>query len=202
MLIQFWKVSAYIILNVGIWHFAQAQEWKLATNKKGVTVYTRQSDDSPVKEFKAVTKINATVNRLVMVITDFETYGSWYDRCEYGKLIRKNSEGALIYHTMVTMPFPFKDRDLVMIMRQMQANDGVLIKFTRIDHELAEIEGVVRMPISEGSWILTPDENGSTNVIHQFKGDPGGNVPSAIINMFLVGGPINTLTNLKAYLNE
>jgi hypothetical protein len=56
------------------------------------------------------------------------------------------------------------------------------------------------MPISEGSWHLTKVDANRTKVTHEFKGDPAGNIPASMVNLFLVAGPIHTLTSLNAYV--
>jgi hypothetical protein len=62
---------------------------------------------------------------------------------------------------------------------------------------IPEKKGVVRLPEGRGLWVFTPLENGKTEVYHRFGGDPGGNIPAWIVNMFLVDGPHKTILGLQ-----
>ena len=62
--------------------------------------------------------------------------------------------------------------------------------------------GIVRIEEAKGIWKFTQKENGETKVLYQFLGDPGGNIPSWIINIFIVDGPYKTLMNLKQFVKK
>ncbi len=80
--------------------------------------------------------------------------------------------------------------------------DWVEVIITGMRDIIEEKEGIVRMPVTDGSWRLRQLASDKVEVHHQFKGDPAGNIPSGIINMFLVVGPINTLKQLQDYLDR
>ena len=177
-----------------------AQEWVLNKEKNGITVYTRESPSSPIKEFRAVTTMNVGVEKLAEVLQDFENYALWYDRCEKTRLISGDAGGAYVYYTEVSLPFPFSHRDVVSSMTLTKKPYGILLKIEEMEGVVPEKEGIVRMSVAKGHWKLTRLSENKTKLEHQFRGDPAGNIPGGIANMFLVAGPINTLTKLKGYL--
>ncbi len=181
---------------------AQAQDWELSTQKKGVTVYTREEVGSTVKAFKAETDIQASASELLEVISNFKTYSEWYDHCKSAQLISQEGDDQAIYHIEYSMPFPFSNRDVVNESTTKEDGELIRIEFEQKEGVLKESKHVVRMPISKGYWELRPNRDGSTHVIHQYLGDPAGNVPTGIVNMFLVAGPVNTLTQLSDYIKE
>ena len=65
-------------------------------------------------------------------------------------------------------------------------------------NNLAEKKDVVRIRNAEGKWIFEDLKNGHIRVTYQFYGDPEGNIPSWIINLFIVDGPYDTLINLRS----
>jgi hypothetical protein len=62
-------------------------------------------------------------------------------------------------------------------------------------------EGLVRMPMVRGYWILTPAKGG-TNIEYSFVADPGGAIPAWLANQFIVDGPFKTVSALRKYLAQ
>ncbi|GAL85997.1 hypothetical protein PA14_44080 [Sporocytophaga myxococcoides] len=180
---------------------AFAQDWTLAKEKNGIKVYTREGKDSPIKEFKAVTIFEANMYVIEKILLNTKTYPEWYDHCKRAEQIGLQGN-TVTMHMEYSMPFPFKNRDAVINLSATHINDLITIQITRNAVAIKEVEDIVRMPISEGGWQLRKINEHTTEVIHQFKGDPGGNIPVAIVNLFLVDGPLNTLTQLKGIVYQ
>lgn len=192
-----WKTTIILFfLNVPL---LLAQEWELAKEKDGIIVFTRESPESPVKEFKAATIIEVEIEEIELILKDFRSYVHWYDHCKKAELISKEPDGSLTYYMEYNMPFPFSNRDAVLSLNSEEETEQVEIKIMRKAGILDEKEGVVRMPVSEGSWRLIKIDQSKTRIEHRFKGDPAGNIPAGIANLFLVAGPVNTLGSLKKF---
>ena len=179
-----------------------AQDWELASDKEGIKVYTRESPGSSIKEFKAVTVFEANMLYLSDVIIHVEDYAKWYDHCKSVSIISKENDNSYTYYMEIDMPFPFSNRDVVSVIDRVIEEESILLSIKCKEGIMDPIEGIVRMTISEGSWSLSRISDNKTQAIHQFKGDPAGNIPGGIVNMFLVGGPINTINNLKEFIKE
>lgn len=195
------NLLSFIFLFLTTNVLAQSVNWELAKDKDGIMVYTRESEGSPVKEFKAITTLNGTVEQVVSAIKHFDDYAQWYDHCKTSYLISK-SEEERIYRIEMAMPFPFSNRDMICSMRVIKNDDWLEVNIIKVEDVLDEFDGIVRMPIGEGGWRLKQIAPNKVEVHHQFKGDPAGSIPSGIVNMFLVAGPINTLTQLQEYLDQ
>ncbi|MCV9387142.1 START domain-containing protein [Reichenbachiella ulvae] len=178
-----------------------AQDWQYAKTEDGIKVYTRSSELSPVKEFRATGWVQADPGEVLKALLDFEHYRQWYDHCEKAELLEKQSDSTMTYYLELAMPFPFSNRDAVLDLTIQRTEEEIRLSYMRNATAREEIDGVVRMPVSEGIWILKPKEQG-TEVLHQFKGDPAGNVPPSMANLFVVAGPISTLTELGEYLDR
>ena len=179
----------------------KAQEWTLAKEKNGVKVYTKETQDSPIKAFKATKFFNSKSTEILEVLRDVDNYKKWYDRCISSELL-SGGEEPIQYYIQVSVPFPFDNRDIVNEMIVKQYPDSVRVRFSKIDGILSEKKGVVRMPLSFGSWLLKEKKDGTTYVEHEYVGDPAGSIPSSVVNLFLVSGPINTLTHLEEYVSS
>ncbi len=82
-----------------------AGDWNLAKDKDGIMVYTRESTGSPIKEFKAITTLNANLNEVLGAIKDYEHYNQWYDHCKSANLIKELGDQSRIYYVELSMPF-------------------------------------------------------------------------------------------------
>ncbi|MFY0626128.1 MAG: hypothetical protein JXR07_07535 [Reichenbachiella sp.] len=183
-------------------HFANAGDWNLAKDKNGIMVYTREAEGSDIKEFKAITTLDANLEDIIVVLQDYENYPKWYDHVKTSYLIEKKENEANIYHLEMGMPFPFSNRDVVCKMVIDDSKDWVEVWITNEIGIKPPDDGIVRMPVASGSWKLKQISSNKVEVHHQFKGDPAGNIPAGIVNMFLVAGPLNTMTQLQEYISS
>ncbi|XNH23244.1 START domain-containing protein [Vibrio cyclitrophicus] len=61
---------------------------------------------------------------------------------------------------------------------------------------------IVRVAHLESRWILTPLDNNTTHISYQVLSDPGGSIPSWLINMVAVSQPYKTLLGLSEMLES
>ena len=62
---------------------------------------------------------------------------------------------------------------------------------------IPEMIDIVRIRKAKGKWIFKKNDRKMVDITYQFYGDPEGNIPTAIINLFIVNGPYKTLLNIK-----
>lgn len=173
--------------------------WKLAKEKNGITIYTRTMEGTKFKEYKAICVIEASPVELVKILTDVHEYTEWMAFVKEAEVVEKDGEDIFYVYSEVKVPFPFDNRD--------QITKSVVVKDTITGRQSIEVEiipdflpekkGIVRMPSGHGRWAFTPMENGKTQLYHSFGGNPGGNIPAWIVNMFLVDGPYKTMMGLQ-----
>ncbi|WNJ17067.1 START domain-containing protein [Pontibacter sp. G13] len=175
------------------------QAWELASNKRGVTVYTRLETGSQVKAFRAEKEIQAPMEDILKILSDISTYTQWYDHCKSAEKL-SIGENSFIYQMEFAMPFPFSNRYVVNEVIVTQTDSITFLDFQQVSGVKYYLEKAVRMPVSKGNWILTSTGPSTTYVSHQYLGDPAGHIPSGLINMLLVSGPINTLVQLEEFI--
>ena len=179
-------------------------DWELSKDKDGIKIYTRQTETSKIKEFKALTTIKAGVDELVGVLRDIEHYPGWISDIKKAEVLKRVGENELYYHLEIAVPWPMSNRDIPLHWKVIKndSDGSAKIVVSGKPEYLDEKDGIVRMPKAAGLWQFTPLENGITEIRYQFLGDPGGSIPSWIVNMMLVDGPFNTLSNLKEKLEN
>jgi len=112
------------------------------------------------------------------------------------------SDSSRIEYMTTSVPWPLSDRDVAFeFVISIKTDNYFEANLKAVPKALPEKEKFVRIRNSEGSWIFNIIDGGKVEIIHQFYGDPEGNIPNWIINMFIVNGPYKTLLNLKNLCN-
>ena len=78
--------------------------------------------------------------------------------------------------------------------------DNVLVEVINAADYLPTQKKIVRIPRTEGYWLLEPVDNG-TMVTYSAVGEAPG-VPTWIVNLFVFDGPLNALNNLREIVTQ
>jgi len=183
---------------------AMSEAWKLKKSKNGIEVFTRTMEGSKFKEYKTVCEINASPQELIDILIDVEHYQVWMAYVKNAEQLEKKGENEFYVYSEVIVPWPFNNRDGITksIVKRNMATGIDSVEIIMIPDFIPEKEGIVRMPCGRGLWIFTPLDDGKTKVHHQFGGDPGGNIPAWVVNMFLVDGPYKTMLGLQEVVSK
>lgn len=195
-----------LLASLGLFSQNKKEEadWKIAKEKNEITIYTRLMEGSKFKEYKAVCELDATPSKLVDILLNVKEYPKWMYSVTSADILERDGENIFFVYSEVKVPFPFDNRDQVTksIVTRDSINGTQTIEVIIVPDYLPKNKGMVRMESGRGYWKFIPLKNGGTKTIHVFGGDPGGSIPSWIVNMFLVDGPIKTLTGLKEVIEE
>ena len=178
--------------------------WEQVKVKNGITFYTRHTETSRVKEFKAETTFNTSLSSIVAVFLDIPRYCEWVRDCKKIELIRNVNPNELYYHLEVKVPFPFDNRDMVQHVRieQDPSTRWVTVNLENAAQYIPSEEDMVRMPVADGFYLLKPMISGQVEVLFQYQNDPGGGIPSWMVNMFIVESPMTTIANLRSQVEK
>lgn len=179
--------------------FETAFAWELAQDKNGIRVYTRSVDRSSFKEYRAVMNVNTSLSSLIALVDDISSCPDWIHTCEEGRLLKRVSPEETYTYTINKAPWPVKDRDAVVrnAFTHDPENQSVTITITGVPDYIPGEKGLVRVKMIQGYWRFTPVENNMVQVVYQVHNDPGGNLPSWLVNSVVVSQPYNTLLNMK-----
>ena len=201
--------SVYLITMVFIFQGiiigqTKDENWELKKSKKGIDVYTRLMEDSKFKEYKSICTVEATPNELVEILLDVENYYQWMANVKIAEVVAENGENEFYVYSEVEVPWPFDNRDQVTrsVVTRNDETGAITIQVSIVDGYVPEKKGKIRMPSGHGKWMFTPLEDGLTEVHHSFGGDPGGSIPSWVVNMFLVESPLKTMIGIQERLEE
>src|SRR5262245_24248241 len=92
---------------------AHASPWKLEKDRNGIQVYTRAVPGSALKEFRAVTRINAPLPVALALIEDVNAMCSWLADCKQARTLKTVSASERYNYVVISAPFPVSNRDMV-----------------------------------------------------------------------------------------
>ncbi len=181
-----------------------AHAWDLAKKQNGITVHTRSVKGSNFKEYKAVANIKASLSSMVAIVEDVTAYPSWIHTCKEGKLLKRINEKETYNYTVNDAPWPVSDRDAAVHNKISQNPEGgvVTIEIKGIPHYIPEKTGLQRVKKIDGFWRFTPLGNDTVEVVYQVHSEPGGNLPSWLVNSVVVDQPFYTLVNMKKVIDR
>jgi hypothetical protein len=200
-----YKALVIIVLSI----FVQANvfgqtAWQLNTEKDGIKVFTQQIPDSKVKAIKVECELNATQSQLVALIMDVNTSADWVYRTKSSVLVKQVSPSELYYYSEVKMPWPTANRDFVahLIVKQNPYTKVVTIDGPAVTGMVPEKKGIVRITNSTGKWTIIPEGFDHVKVTYTLHVEPGGSIPSWLVNMFATEGPLNVFESLKVQMQK
>ena len=191
--------SCFIITeNIYATTLVDDNEWELRKDKNGIKVYTKTHAGSRFIECKVQTTAKTELSKLIKIINDVENYPVWMANCKSASVFSKTNDSLRIYYQKTRVPWPMHDRDVVLEYRVVTNNDehyeAIINSITDV---IPEKENIVRIKEAKGRWVINKVDKNTVEITYQYYGDPGRNIPSWLINMFIVNGPYETLLNLK-----
>jgi hypothetical protein len=133
-----------------------------------------------------------------------DNYQSWVKNCEESRQLEMNSDGECLYYSRIHFPWPIPDRDIVVSSRlfRMKDESRAVIQSTGIPDHIPETPRVVRIAKLASRWTLTEQADGSLFLENHLISDPGGSLPSWLINLAVDKGPLESATALRDQLES
>lgn len=195
-------IACMILLAIFPKSIEEQAGWKLKRDKNGISIYVREQDDSPLKEYKARAVISHPIQEVFAFLLDIKRHPEWVVRCTGITIIENQVEHKITYHTAYDMPWPVKDRDLTVESVYTRYAGGKKIESLTqyVQMEFPLQEDVIRMHRYR-EWVIL-EEIDSLNTLFVAEGfvDPGGKVPPWLVNMFLVDGIYDSVVKTRELL--
>lgn len=178
--------------------------WELAKETDDIKVYTKEVKGSSLKAFRGVTQVKSSLSALVALLDDEKAASEWLHEVESIERIESLGKGHAINYSINTAPFPVSDRDMYFESKVKQdANTRtVVISLKGLPDYRPESDEYVRMKALDGEWVFKPQTNDFVEVVYQVHADPGGQLPSWLVNSIVVDTPLNSLKGLKQQVQK
>jgi hypothetical protein len=179
-------------------------EWQLQRNKNNISIYSRDLQNGSRMEMKAETVLDVPLSNMVAMVQDVEFYPNWMYRCSESRIIKRVSETEFYYYLVTTVPWPVSNRDMVVHVLVSQNDSSGTVEFDLhgIPDYIDEVDGIVRVQVFEGKWILKPLSGGKIQVIQKLMVAPTGALPTWMVNLAAIEGPYGTMVGMVEKVGE
>jgi hypothetical protein len=194
------SLCCYSIANAS---FGQ-ENWKLVKEKDGIKVYQRDAKNSNFKNIKVECTLQGNFDKLISIINNVSRYKDWVYNNKAASLIKRISPHEFYYYTEAYLPWPLDNRDAVMhtTITKDSLNRFLKINSTAAPDYLPKKSGKVRITHSVINWHVTNAAANRIHIIYTFETNPGGNVPSWLVNNFADKGLYESFKNLAELLKR
>ncbi|MEM1318847.1 MAG: START domain-containing protein [Bacteroidota bacterium] len=177
-------------------------EWEFKKEKSGIKVYTREGVDSNIKELKITFSVEAKLNNIIALINDVEAFQNWVYRCSMSKNLKKITHFETYDYYRIDFPWPLSDRDMVGHTKLWQDPETKVVTTTTVAKTEAadEVKNFVRISDHINKWVFTPTSPNTVDILYTLRSDPGGRIPSWMINMAIDQGPVQTMLRFRDML--
>jgi hypothetical protein len=174
-----------IALTVSAADQTQTEGWKLAKQTNGVAIYSRPHPGSHLKEFKAIGEVDAASRAVYRVIDDVEAYPSFMPYTAEARVIERKHDSILTYQRISPKIVSDRDYTIRIDKKSWPVANGVAY-FSEWkpanEHGPAEKQGVFRVKLVNGSWLLEPNGPDKTHATYYVFTDSGIAVPPFLAN--------------------
>ena len=178
---------------------AAGEEWRLEKDQDGIQVSTRAVDGWSIREMRGTAQFHGRLASLVAVIDDVAASPELNEFVMKSSVERRDSDTRYQVYSLTKMPWPLADRD-VLTQREI-VQDETTLEVTITDAATKDAmpvkNGLVRMTKSRTRWTLTPTADGSVSIELRILSDPGGAIPTSLLNAMSVSAPFNMISRLK-----
>lgn len=190
------KLIILCILSLSI--TSAAYSWEVSKIKDGIKIFTAKPVNSSFKAVKVECNLPVSANQLLALLLDINHNHEWVYNIKSAQLLKSISDHELMYHAVISTPWPFANRDIIAHLKVTRESENVITVNSNAQPEyIAASKDVVRIKSSVSKWTITTIKENLIKVEYTIQFDPGGNIPSWLINMFVSEGPYESFKNLK-----
>lgn len=198
------------LLLLLIWAGPQVQsgvmgqgDFTLEAEEDNVRVYVRPEANGEMS-VRVTTTARADVRGVLAILDDAPKYTEWVHRCVEAYVVRGGTPMAYTYYSRVNLPFPLKDREVVAaIQQEIDPVTGVLTRhITSTPDALPATRGCNREAVYEADWVVAPQVSGAVEISCTVRTAAGNGLPNWLRREIMTGGPVKTVRNLVARLEE
>lgn len=180
-------------------------DWELISDREGIQVYTRHTDNSQLKTFRGVTRIELRdENALVALLEDHDSVPKWMHFVDSAEEIKRDSPLTRYMRFTTEVPWPLTDREAIVQTDITQVltpdEEQITIDISNRPDLVPENPDYVRFPEMGGLFKLQRLGNHQVEITYQLVMDPGGYVPVWLANIMLRDAPYFTLLKLRRFI--
>lgn len=163
---------------------AAGDDWAPEGEQAGVILHSRQHPTLGAREVRAVAEVTLPAAEVFATVVDYVSYPQFLPGMTDARLVGLGDARAFaVYLRYEPQYVVVQARDVVLSVRvDRDRPDGSFRSEWRAEAGLvAEVDGVVRMPLNTGSWTVEPLDAGRCRLTYVVAVSPGGWIPDWLV---------------------
>jgi len=188
----FWGLGMTGVVNA-------ADGWAKVKDSNGIKLYERSVPGTDLKEYMAVTTMDAKMEVIGEALRDVSQYTQWLSDCESARVEKKYDRNTYIIY-IIQNPLLIKKRDIVLKNETLYdyENGRAKVTFFCTDEVKIPLEKKhIRIAVMNGLFQMEYIGRNKTKFIYKLKVDPAGDIPKKVAYSVMKYYPFNTLKKLK-----
>ncbi|XP_045693418.1 phosphatidylcholine transfer protein [Phyllostomus hastatus] len=185
-------------------------DWQLLVETSGISIYRLLDQQTGLYEYKVFGVLEGCPPAVITdVYMDLDYRKQWDQYVK--ELYEKECGGQTVVYWEVKYPFPMSNRDYVYVRQRRELDVGgrkiyVVLAQSMSVPQFAERPGVIRVKGYKQSLAIESDGKKGSRVFMYYFDNPGGQIPSWLINWAAKNGVPNFLKDMakacQAYLKK
>ena len=150
--------------------------------KSNIQVKLTQYEQSAFKQVEASFLTSKSKELVFRVLSDIEQTPEWLERVDSLEVLDIYNNQAYLLRTIIAMPWPFKDRELITCVNTTFKEMMTTIDIYSCSERVPESGRYLRLPQVVSSWVIKKVSDGLVEVKYKTWLDPNGNIPAFIFN--------------------
>ncbi|MFC1601983.1 SRPBCC family protein [Pseudomonadota bacterium] len=158
--------------------------WEEHFKDDEITVYNRTASDSDIREVLATTVFTIPAKDIFNTLSDYPKYVEFMPYIEKSTVIKQNENSTTLFQ-LLNFPLPISDRYFVIELTSItDSNKNHKISWTLASEvNTPQAESGIALIKDDGYWKLCSiQSNNSTYIEYFIHTDPGGIIPTWIVN--------------------
>ncbi|MEO5970562.1 MAG: START domain-containing protein [Bdellovibrionia bacterium] len=181
------------------------KSWAESGEGDGIRTFKKELENDPIVGLRGQGVIDAPIAKVAQVIFDTARSPEWIDSLADARVVKKVSDYEQVtYSHISTPPIILKDREFLTNAKvhYYPKEKTIHVTLEPADDSLVPPTRYIRGTI-HGGFLLKPIENGQkTFLVTEMHGDPKGDVPKWIVNMFQTGWAKNTIERIRKQVKK
>jgi START domain len=175
-------------------------DWVFLYEREGIRAYERPG--SPMT-YRAEISMDAPIIEVAAVLSDIPRQKEWVDHLVENRIVEGDPFSHYVLYSRFHLPWPAADREAVTDNQiQILPKEGrVLLKYHALPQApVSAARGSVRVPRSEGEFLMVETGPRSVHISYTLCLDPGGHLPEWLVRLFVQNAPLTTLRAMRAQI--
>jgi hypothetical protein len=177
-------------------------KWEQIDTIEGVVLFRSLEESVDLLPFKAIAKLNIPYQKIVMALVDAEHKNSWAPKLKFTTIHNEISTNHFEYSEYYTTPWPFYDREFLLLGTVEYKNDRILFTAQNSTNKHLANENHLLANVKVMEVVIIPLSPGTTQVEFTFSGDLGGWIPTFVKNIIQKKWPIRFIQAMQSYIKN